>query len=118
MATKNKIFLKLCLAFGCRNGEVRRSEKKDFDLKKRIWTVPPENHKLGRKSGEPLLRPIIKELVPLIEQAMMLSDCRYLIPCEDKHEPFTSSASLSLPYNLMQWLRKKSRHKYETLVNP
>ncbi len=27
MATKNKLFLKLCLLFGCRNGELRQSEK-------------------------------------------------------------------------------------------
>ncbi|MGU9851125.1 hypothetical protein ACU680_10045 [Pseudomonas koreensis] len=56
MATKNKIFLKLCLIYGC-----RYSEKAHFDFRAMIWTVPPANHKMGKSSGKPLLRPITPE---------------------------------------------------------
>ncbi|UVL62559.1 tyrosine-type recombinase/integrase [Pseudomonas sp. B21-032] len=73
MATKNKIFLKLCLIYGCRNGELRVSEKGHFDFKAMVWTVPPENHKLGKNSGKPLLRPIVPEVESLIRQAIDLS---------------------------------------------
>ncbi|MBH1972147.1 integrase family protein [Moraxellaceae bacterium AER2_44_116] len=47
IAYKNKIFIKLCLIYGCRNGELRLSEKSHFDFDKKIWSVPPENHKIG-----------------------------------------------------------------------
>lgn len=47
MATKNKIFLKLCLIYGCRNSEMRLSEKAHFDFRAMIWTVPPANHKMA-----------------------------------------------------------------------
>ena len=40
MALKNKLFLKLCLFFGCRNGELRRAKKTDFDFTSMVWTVP------------------------------------------------------------------------------
>ncbi|MFX5700979.1 integrase, partial [Acinetobacter baumannii] len=42
---KNKIFLKLCLMFGCRNGELRKAKKTDFDLKRKVWVVPVVNNK-------------------------------------------------------------------------
>ncbi|MGQ0530590.1 MAG: hypothetical protein ACT4PG_12445 [Panacagrimonas sp.] len=44
MATKNKLFLRLCLIYGCRNGELRASKKEHFDFAKGIWMIPPENH--------------------------------------------------------------------------
>lgn len=73
MATKNKLFLKLCLIYGCRNGELRVSEKGHFDFKAMVWTIPASNHKLGKSSGKPLLRPITPETEVLIRQAMELS---------------------------------------------
>lgn len=38
MATRNKLFLKLCLLFGCRSGELRQSEKEHYDFEKKVWT--------------------------------------------------------------------------------
>lgn len=113
MATKNKIFLKLCLVFGNRNGELRISEKKHFDLKNRLWTVPPENHKIGKVTDNPLIRPIIPEIIPLIEQAMLLSDGKYMFTNSGSKEVMGRSAPLSLPYNVMQWIRKKQQVEME-----
>jgi len=73
MAQKNKISLKLCLFYGRRNGELRVSEKEHFDFEKRIWTVPPANHKMGKSTKKPLLRPIIPEIEPLLKEAFLLS---------------------------------------------
>jgi len=36
---KNKLFVKLCLIYGCRNGELRQAEKQHFDFKAGIWTM-------------------------------------------------------------------------------
>jgi integrase len=112
MAQKNTIFLKLCLFFGCRNGELRLSRKADFDLDKGIWMVPPEHHKLGKKTGKPLLRPIIAEVKPLIEEAMKLSGAHtHMFLNAKDDEPMGKGAPLQLPYNIMQWLRR--HEKYE-----
>ncbi|MDR0080732.1 integrase, partial [Acinetobacter baumannii] len=54
---KNKIFLKLCLMYGCRNGELRKALKSDFDLKRKVWIVPVENNKVGKKTGREIVRP-------------------------------------------------------------
>jgi hypothetical protein len=45
----NKLMIKLCLFFGCRTGELRLAKKLDFDFNTMIWTVPPDNHKMGNK---------------------------------------------------------------------
>lgn len=109
MSTKNKLYVKLCLVFGCRNGELRLSEKEHFDLETMVWTVPPENHKLGKSSGKPLLRPIIPEAKKLIEEAFAISGKgKYVFNNSGTNKPMGQGAPLALPYNIMQWLR---RHK-------
>lgn len=114
VAAKNKLFLKLNLFFGCRNGELRNSEKAHFDFEKMIWTVPAENHKMGHKTGKPLLRPIIPEVKPLIEEAFKLApNSRFVFNNSGTEKPMGNSAQLSLPYNLMQWLRKNKGYEME-----
>ncbi|USD22170.1 site-specific integrase [Microbulbifer variabilis] len=107
MAPKNKIFLKLCLFYGCRNGELRVSEKEHFDFEKRIWTVPPANHKMGKSTKKPLLRPITPEIEPLLKEAFLLSgESKHLFNNSGSDKPMGQGAPLALPYNLMQWLRR------------
>lgn len=73
MAAKNRLFLKLCLIYGCRNGELRLAEKDHFDFEGKVWTVPPSNHKLGKTTGKPLLRPIVPATEALLREAIALS---------------------------------------------
>ncbi len=112
MCAKNKLYLKLCLIFGCRNGELRLSKKDHFDFKNIVWTVPPENHKLGKVTGKPLLRPIIPEVRVLIEEAIALSgEGDYLFNNNGTNDPMGIGAPLQLPYNIMQWLRKNKGYE-------
>lgn len=114
MSAKNKLYIKLCLFYGCRNGELRLSEKSHFDFKEKIWTIPAENHKLGKATGKPLLRPIIPEIEPLIKQAMTLSgDGTILFNNTGTNKPMGRSAPLALPYNIMQWLRRHQKYEME-----
>ena len=114
MATKNKIFLKLCLIYGCRNSELRLSEKSHFDFAKKIWTVPTENHKLGKASGKPLLRPIPTEIEALIKHAMALSaEGKFLFTNSGTTKPMGAGAPLQLPYNIMQWLRRHEKYEMQ-----
>ena len=114
MAAKNRLFLKLCLIYGCRNGELRQAEKMHFDFETRVWTVPAGNHKLGHATGKPLLRPITTEIAPLIKEAMALSNgSRYLFTNTGSDAPMGTSAPLALPYNVMQWLRRHEKFEME-----
>jgi len=114
MAAKNRLFLKLCLIYGCRNGELRQAEKSHFDFERGVWTVPPGNHKLGHATGKPLLRPITPDTAPLIKEAMALSAAsRYLFTNTGSDEPMGTSAPLALPYNVMQWLRRHEKFEME-----
>lgn len=112
MAPKNKLFVFLCLLFGCRNGELRQAERGHFDFEANTWTVPAELHKTGSKTGEPIVRPIIPRARDLIDQAFDLSaGRRWLFTCEDKAAPMGDRAPLSLPYNLRQWLRRHREYE-------
>jgi integrase len=106
MEPKNGLFLKLLLHFGCRPAELRQARQSDFDFDKGVWTVPPENHKLGKRTRKPLKRPIIKEIEPNIKLLMDLCPGEWLITTTDGTKPLTGSAVLALPGNIMQWVRK------------
>ena len=102
---KNKIFIKLCLIYACRNGELRLSEKSHFDFDKKVWTIPPENHKLGKKSGKPLLRSITPEIEGYLKQAFEQSPkSKYVFTNDGSDEVMGMRAPLALPYNIMQYL--------------
>lgn len=113
MAYKNKLFIKLCLIYGCRNGELRLSEKRHFDFEKMIWCVPPENHKMGESTKKPLLRPITKDTEVLIKEAMSLSEGKYLFSNDGSQEVMGRSAPVQLPYNIMQYLRRHNKYEME-----
>ncbi|MDE9483734.1 tyrosine-type recombinase/integrase [Xenorhabdus bovienii] len=70
---RNALIIKLSLLFGCRISELLKAKIADFDCEKNIWIVPPRNHKTGRKSKKPIIRPIIPKAKELIEQAKILN---------------------------------------------
>jgi len=114
MTAKNKLFLKLCLIDGCRNGELRQSEKEHYDFEKQVWTVPAANHKIGKTTGEPLLRPILPETERVIKEVMALrGKGRYVFTHTGSLEPMGTSAPLALPYNVMQRLRRHEHVEME-----
>ncbi|WP_433925084.1 tyrosine-type recombinase/integrase [Vreelandella sp. 21] len=109
---KNRLFVKLALFYGCRNGELRLSNRGDWDLEEGVWTVPAEHHKTGLQTGKPLKRPITGPVRRWIEEAIRLSPTApkggAVFNNNGSRERMTDSASLAPPYNLMQWTR---RHK-------
>lgn len=79
LSRRNELFSFLCLFYGCRPAELRKAKKEHFDFDAMTWTVPKENHKMGRKSKRAIVRPIIPEVVPMIKQLMELSPSDLLI---------------------------------------
>ena len=111
---KNKLFVKLCLIYGCRNGELRQSQKTDFDFEKKIWTIPPENHKLGKSTEKPLLRPITPTIEGYLKEAFELSaGSSHVFTNDGSDEVMGTRAPLAIPYNIMQYLRRKESFEIE-----
>lgn len=82
ISQKNKAILIMLLFFGCRVSELRLAKKSDFDFQQMIWTVPPENHKMGDRTHKPIIRPIIPQIIPFLEFIFSLSpeSCEYAFP--------------------------------------
>lgn len=102
MAMRSKLFVKLLLFFGCRPGELRTARVEEFDFENMVWEIPPERHKTGAKTNRPLRRPIIEEVVPLLEEAMALSlNPKMLFSAESGPQELGDRATLSYPTAIM-----------------
>lgn len=66
----NKNFLRLMVIFANRSSELRLANKSDFDLNKRIWTVPEKNNKIRKKGGGTIVR-AIPDLAAEVIQAQL-----------------------------------------------
>ncbi len=73
---KNKIFMELSLHYGCRPAELRLAEKEHINIETNTWLVPFENHKVGRKTKQPIVRPIIPGIKKLWIRAMEISESK------------------------------------------
>lgn len=106
---RSKLFLKLCFVYGCRGIELRTAERKHFDFQNKVWTIPTELHKTGKKHDKP---PIVRPIIPITEEwlkeAMDHSNHPQLIFSHTTEDtPMSKSSVLALPYSLMQWVRTK-----------
>ncbi|MGS2723802.1 tyrosine-type recombinase/integrase [Porticoccus sp. GXU_MW_L64] len=109
---KNKLFVKLCLIYGCRNGELRLSKKEDFDFNDNVWSIPPENHKMGKSTGRPLLRPITPAIKGYLKEAFSLSvGSEYVFTNDGSNQVMGPRAGLQIPYNIMQYLRRREGYE-------
>lgn len=114
LTEKNKIFVKLCLLYGCRNGELRNAEKIHFDFSKKIWIIPPANHKTGYKNEKTLLRPILPEMEELLREAFELSNSKYVFNNGSKDERMTNAASTALPSSIIGWVKRFKKQEMKT----
>ncbi|CDH31742.1 tyrosine-type recombinase/integrase [Xenorhabdus bovienii] len=100
---RNALIIKLCLLFGCRIGELLKAKVSDFDYEKDVWIVPPKNHKTGRRSKKPIIRPITPAAKELIEQAKTLNHGNEYLFIVSSGGPFAKSS-----YNaIVKYLNKK-----------
>lgn len=130
---RNALLIKLSLLFGSRIGELLGAEITDFDFVKDIWTISPDKHKTGNKSGKPITRPLIPQAKLLITQAFEISDSdRYLFSVASGNRLTTSGHVVMIqllnkkmePYfdNYTTWsihdLRKTMRTGISELTQP
>ncbi|OKP02216.1 tyrosine-type recombinase/integrase [Xenorhabdus eapokensis] len=89
---RNALMVKLSLLFGCRIGELLKAKVVDFDYEKNVWIVPPANHKTGRKTKKPIIRPIIPAAKELIEQAKKINGGSQYLFAISGGRPFSKSS--------------------------
>lgn len=112
MTRKNVLFVRLVLLFGCRTGELAAAKVGHFDFDAEVWTVPPENHKTGKR-GQSLNRPIIPAAREMIEEAMKLNGgSEFLFVRKAGYEdregtPMTSNSFLSVPNRIKTFSLEK-----------
>lgn len=94
---RNALLIKLSLLFGSRVGELLGAEMADFDFIKDVWTIPPDKHKTGNKSGKPIIRPLIPQAKSLIMQAFEISQSdRYIFSVSTGNRLIASGHSVMI----------------------
>lgn len=110
-ASKISAIIFLALFFGCRMGELQMARIDHFDFFNMTWTVPPENHKTGRKTKRSIVRPIIKEIVPFIELLAGFSDDQvHLITSQKTRSLMAPNFWSRYPSRVNDWLHENN-HK-------
>lgn len=104
MSVRNQLIIKLCLFYGCRVSELRLAEKSHFDFESGIWTVPVDNRKMGKKLKEPILRPIIPDVIPLLQEAINYAPGKYVF--SNRELPMPSGNHLSITGMLCKFMLK------------
>ena len=108
MFIRNRIFVQLCLIYGCRSGELRIAEKEHLDRDKMVWVIPPENHKNGDKTKKPLTRPLIPETLQLFDLAATLNDSKFFfVTSTNKEQPVSRGSLICIPYDITEYLHRE-----------
>lgn len=108
LAYKNKLYIKLCLAYGCRNSEIRLALKSHFDFDKGIWTIPADNHKVGYKTQDKLVRPILPYTEKLIKELFRLNPKGELLITTDIDGAFIVNSAIDKSVeSLVKWIKKQ-----------
>ncbi len=111
MSPKNKAIILMLLFFGCRVSELRLAKKSDFDFKKDVWFIPPENHKMGKRTNKPIVRPIIPQIKPFLKYVFSLSPdtCEYAFPNlkGKKYTLLAKSFQTTIPMYVNNNIKKK-----------
>ena len=87
-----------------------------FDFENKVWTIPPENSQAGEEHGK---SHCLDRLPPTIEgylkEAFELSagEQVWFLPMMAQAEVMGVRAPLAIPYNIMQYLRRKEAFEIE-----
>ncbi|MFV0449831.1 MAG: tyrosine-type recombinase/integrase [Vibrio sp.] len=95
----NKNFLRLMVIFANRSNELRLAKKVDFDLNKRVWTVPEENNKIRKKGGGDIVRAIPDLAAEVINNQLHIwPDSEYLFPPVNKEQTRPMAANVPVGF--------------------
>ena len=91
-APSTTLCIKLCMLYGCRQGEIREAKREHFDMYTMIWTVPKELS----KTNKPIRRPVTPVHEVLIRKLWSIyGEEGYLVPAEQNKTRPASAATLN-----------------------
>lgn len=114
MSPKFQAFVKLLLLFGCRSGEMLHAKVEHFDFESKVWTTPPENHKMGKKTGRPIRRSITPQAEEMIRGVISMNmGSEFVFTKEGSKEPLKRTSVSSLVYNIMRYAWRRLNFNFE-----
>jgi integrase len=81
-----------------RSHEARGARWEEFDLERRLWTVPAERRKMRKRKAAPLLLPLSRGALRALERMPRMG--AYVFPAG------TASGHMDDPNKVVQWLRE------------
>ena len=84
--------LHLLILTGVRTSEALKAKPEEFDLERRIWTVPPDRMKMEKELRVPLSAPAVQ----IVREAMKTASNDYLFPGQKPRKPLSSMAMLNM----------------------
>ncbi|WP_104657853.1 tyrosine-type recombinase/integrase [Ralstonia insidiosa] len=83
--------LHLLILTGVRTTEALEAKPEEFDLERRVWTVPPDRMKMEKELRVPLSEPAMQ----IVREALKTADV-YLFPGQKKGKPLSNMAMLNM----------------------
>ncbi|EAV0888130.1 integrase [Salmonella enterica subsp. enterica serovar Java] len=108
--------MRLLIVFGCRTGEIRQSEVKEWNTKEWLWTVPKEHS----KSEIVIFRPVPEPIRPFIERLIRQNKHTGLLLGEIKKDNAVSEWGRVVPHNKLKqerWSLHDLRRTFITMNN-
>ncbi|MGJ8694217.1 MAG: tyrosine-type recombinase/integrase [Thalassotalea sp.] len=105
---KCKVCVQLLLLTGARNSEIREASRTEFNLKNKLWILPEERSKTGKK----IRRPLSKGSINLINYLDLIygENREYLIEGDKQGKPLTT-------HSLNRFVQRMNNHlKYPHFV--
>ncbi len=84
--------LHLLILTGVRTSEALEARPEEFDLERRIWTVPPDRMKMEKELRVPLSAPALQ----IVREAMKTASDDYLFPGQKPRKPLSNMAMLNM----------------------
>ncbi|MED9870267.1 site-specific integrase [Escherichia coli] len=107
--------IRLLIVFGCRTGELRLSEIREWDFKEMLWTVPKEHS----KTKVAIFRPIPESILPFVTQLVEQNRHTGLLLGELKQEASVSQYGrfTHKKLNHPHWSLHDIRRTFTTMLN-
>ncbi|HCH7727998.1 TPA: site-specific integrase, partial [Escherichia coli] len=107
--------IRLLIVFGCRTGELRLSEIREWDFKEMLWTVPKEHS----KTKVAIFRPIPESILPFVTQLVEQNRHTGLLLGELKQEASVSQYGrfMHKKLNHPHWSLHDIRRTFTTMLN-
>jgi integrase len=60
--------LRLLILTAARSGEVRNATWDEFRFEQGVWRIPPDHHKLGKRTGKPKIIPLSRDAIEVLRE--------------------------------------------------